>query len=83
MVLCKPWDQYLTTVQVSKESIHGLRRYKSLNDFNQNIFPDTNADTDARVTTIALHNLSFRLDNKFFQNHFEKWRKKAKVFNSF
>ena len=36
----KSWDQYLTTVQVSKESSYDLQRYGSLIIFNQHIQTD-------------------------------------------
>ena len=37
VALCINLDQNLTTVQVSKESIHELRSYGSLKNFNLNI----------------------------------------------
>ena len=60
MVVLKTLDLYLTTVQVSKESLQGLKRNGSLKSVTQNI----QSDTKARVTTIALPELSFRQAKK-------------------
>ena len=64
MVLHKTLDQSLTTVQVSKESLQGLRRYGSLKIFtktsNFDAYADAKMDANARVTKIAVLEHSLR-----------------------
>ena len=56
MILCLTLDQYLTTVQVSKEPIQGLRNYAISNNHNL----DAELDINAMVTIIAVPKLLFK-----------------------
>lgn len=66
MVLCKILDDYLTRVQVSKESIRGLRRYWSLNNFNQDIQSGCGlqGDNNSRIFIQASENWPCRTREK-------------------
>lgn len=63
-VLCTTLDQYRTTLQVSKESVQGIKEIlifkKSLAKIsNPDADADADPDSDARVTTISIPELSF------------------------
>lgn len=47
--------QYLTIVQISKESIHQLRRYGSINTFDQNI------QCGQKTPNLLVHDLDFKV----------------------